>query len=214
MPGVQMAVEQKRSGDYMQSPCLYLLRRSFLEGLGLRFIEGIQHEDNAFTFCALMAAERVSHLHDSLFCRRIRPGSTMTGEITFKRAYGYFACYEVMIESCASVLAQSCESDKGVLWAILSLVLRNAQKSYAGMVEEERGSELALGSDYLGFRFSVVLPARDIMERTRRGKVVDGLKANLRKVRAREAELKKQLEASGACEDKRKRSHGFGFFGR
>lgn len=212
--GAQMAVEQKRSGDYMQSPCLYLLRRSFLEGSGLHFIEGIQHEDNAFTFCALMAAERVSHLHDSLFCRRIRPGSTMTGEITFKRAYGYYVCYEAMVESCAPVLVQSCESDKGVLWAILSLVLRNAQKSYAGMVEEERGSELALGSDYLGFRFSVVLPARDIMERARRGKVVDGLKANLRKAKAREAELKKQLEANGACKDKRKTTHGFGLFGR
>lgn len=151
----------------------------------------------------------------------------MTGKISFQRAYGYYACYVAMVEACGAVFPLCSAEDKGVLWTILSLVLRNAQKTYADMDEKERGSELALGSDYSGFRFSVVVSARDIIERNRRGKVSDDLRSKLRRVKGREADLRQRLKTQeeelgqlrrqiALCEERQasRKARHFGLFGR
>lgn len=53
-------------------------RRGFLDDNGLRFREGILHEDNEFTPRACLKAQRVKVIPDVLYNYRVRPGSIMT----------------------------------------------------------------------------------------------------------------------------------------
>ena len=53
-------------------------RRQFLEQNGLRFREGILHEDNHFTPRVCLAAQRVAVIANPLYHYRIREGSIMT----------------------------------------------------------------------------------------------------------------------------------------
>lgn len=53
-------------------------RRQFLKEEGLRFCEGILHEDNEFTPRACLAAKRVKVIGDVLYNYRVRPASIMT----------------------------------------------------------------------------------------------------------------------------------------
>lgn len=53
-------------------------RRQFLLDNGLRFREGILHEDNHFTPLVCLAAKRVKVIPEVLYNYRVRPGSIMT----------------------------------------------------------------------------------------------------------------------------------------
>ena len=53
-------------------------RREFLLENGLRFREGILHEDNEFTPRACIKAKRIKVIPDVLYNYRVRPGSIMT----------------------------------------------------------------------------------------------------------------------------------------
>lgn len=70
---------------YFDSACMAVYRTNFLKDTHLRFPEGVLHEDNLFSFQAIMTAERVGYIHDKLYNRRIRAGSIMTSEYTDKR---------------------------------------------------------------------------------------------------------------------------------
>lgn len=201
IPGLEMVVAQQKAGEYLQSPCLFITSRNLLNQSGIRFIEGVQHEDNAFTFALALCAQRASHLNAPLYHRRIREDSTMTGAVTFKRVYGYFACYEFMIPYAGKALSCLDPEDRGALMNIVSQVLRDAQKAYAKMDKSLRGSELALGFDYASFRIAVIGPARDIIEQHRldgevglsRSKVKD-LRQKVARVREKNATLQEKLQ--------------------
>ena len=62
----------------------------FLEKHGLKFYEGIIHEDNLFTLSCLLCADRVSYLDRALYNRRIRSGSIMTKPDRPENVIGYF----------------------------------------------------------------------------------------------------------------------------
>jgi glycosyltransferase involved in cell wall biosynthesis len=91
--GPELIVAMRAARDYRASPCLYLIRTGFLNQAQLRFIPGIMHEDNPFTFALLLEAERVAHEKRPLYARRVRPGSTMTAGTAERSMRGYFASY-------------------------------------------------------------------------------------------------------------------------
>ncbi|MDR1015757.1 MAG: glycosyltransferase, partial [Coriobacteriales bacterium] len=80
--------ELRAQGDYRESVCLSLYRRGFLTEQGLRFIEGIIHEDDVFTFSALLGAQRVQHIPRALYHRRIRSDSTVTAPRSRAKFWG------------------------------------------------------------------------------------------------------------------------------
>jgi len=79
--------------DFRISACLYLVRRTFLEKHGIRFIEGLVHEDNYFTYVCAMLSRRTSHLSEAFYGRRVSRGSITIRDKKFRHAYGYFRSY-------------------------------------------------------------------------------------------------------------------------
>lgn len=77
--------------DYKPAAWGYLSKTAFLKDGAFRFVEGIYHEDNPYTFRCLTCAKRVAYIPDTLYHRRVREGSITTVKKSFKHAYGYFA---------------------------------------------------------------------------------------------------------------------------
>lgn len=63
------------NNDYYPSCCLIFTKRVVIEKNGLRFYEGILHEDNLFNFQLTTLCDRVALLHEPLYYRRCRTGS-------------------------------------------------------------------------------------------------------------------------------------------
>lgn len=72
--GARMALMMRESGAYRDPVYLYLARRE-TGPRALRFLEGVQFEDIAYTAHRLVRARRAGHLRRSLIARRMRPGS-------------------------------------------------------------------------------------------------------------------------------------------
>lgn len=80
--------------EFCVSPCLMMLRRSFVEANRLRFPEArIFYEDNVFMTRVLLAAKRASHRPWPLYVRKVHAGSTVTSPPTVRHLRGYLACY-------------------------------------------------------------------------------------------------------------------------
>lgn len=84
--------------EYYCAPPTYLFRRAFLEKCGLRFCEGIIHEDELFTLQAFLRAGRAGYLHRTLFLRLLREGSTMTRPPDMRDVNGYLTVYDRLEE--------------------------------------------------------------------------------------------------------------------
>lgn len=92
--GPEYMEECVRQGDFIPNACMQLLSYPFLKKHGIRFFEGIIHEDNLFTYTCLLCAERVAFLNKPLYQRRIRPNSIMTSLPLPENVIGYFRCGE------------------------------------------------------------------------------------------------------------------------
>lgn len=146
-PGLFAAM--RNNGDYRTSPCLLFLRREWLAAVGLRFREGILHEDCLFTFLALLQARRAAHIPAALFVRRIRPDSIMTRPPDVRNFAGRRTCVAAMLEF---VAGQDWEPD--VLTAALAemqMMLCNLADTYAVLAPEDRAAADALLADESGW---------------------------------------------------------------
>lgn len=79
--------------DYTVSPCLVIARRDFLRRNGIRFAEGVIHEDNVFMLRAILSATRASHRPRRAYVRCVHAGTTMTKPLSVRNLRGYVACY-------------------------------------------------------------------------------------------------------------------------
>ncbi len=71
----------------------FMMRRAYLNDCGIRFTEGILHEDVGYILELLTKAARVRFLHRVYFLRRIRKNSTMTRAFTDKNIEGYLKSF-------------------------------------------------------------------------------------------------------------------------
>lgn len=129
------------NNEYRVSPCLQMIRKSFLIWKGLSFPEGIIYEDNAFNFKAMLQAERVGYMPKSFYDRRVRDGSTMTRKVSFDNAYGYFRCYEIMMDF---IERHGNWNFSKEAFIVLSSVFHNGRNAYASLPWVERKSIMAL----------------------------------------------------------------------
>lgn len=90
MTGVDLFVRLEASGSFRPSACLFALRKSRIDEFGLSFREGILHEDLLFTLQTFPLMERTAFIHEALYIRRIREGSTMTQGLTMRHVDGHF----------------------------------------------------------------------------------------------------------------------------
>ena len=90
--GAEYMSAAKDGGAYASRVWTAVWRRPFLEKNGIRFVEGILHEDMLFSFQAYMAADRVMAIPERLYHYRARPDSICTKPISAKNVIGSFEC--------------------------------------------------------------------------------------------------------------------------
>jgi glycosyltransferase involved in cell wall biosynthesis len=83
---INMQLEQH---CFTPSACLFLVSREFLDKFGMRFYEGIIHEDELFTSVLYLNASRVGYISEKFFRRRFRSNSIMTSGIKWRNVNGY-----------------------------------------------------------------------------------------------------------------------------
>lgn len=96
--GAMLLDELIDNKDYYVSPCLYMFKREIVVQKGLCFPEGIIHEDELFTFELYLHANKVKHISEVFFKRRIRGNSTMTSNNYAKSFQGYSYCFVQLID--------------------------------------------------------------------------------------------------------------------
>ncbi|WP_162238667.1 glycosyltransferase [Microbacterium sp. Leaf161] len=145
--GIQMLADMRHQRDYRPHVGLYLARTAFVRDLGTRFIPGIVHQDNPYTFSLLLHAKRVAHVRTDFYARRIRPGSTITGLDDLRSAKGYYLSYLAMIRELGS---RGLEPDTSDMVAdVVHGVFQGARQKIAHLTPDEVQSlvDLDLGMD-------------------------------------------------------------------
>lgn len=77
MPGSRFLIEAIKAGRYFPSVPLRFMRRDVVGNNGLRFPDGLLHEDEYFTPLILVVSKRVKAVVDRFYVRRLRAGSIM-----------------------------------------------------------------------------------------------------------------------------------------
>lgn len=93
MDGRQALIYCMEKEAFSLSVPTFFIRWSYLEKIGLRFAEGILHEDVGYVFALITRASRIRFLHKVYFLRRIRAKSTMTTAFTAANIEGYLKSF-------------------------------------------------------------------------------------------------------------------------
>lgn len=139
--GSDLLCEMVENDDYRPAAWLSAARRDFLRSNEIGFHPGILHEDNAFSYRALVAAQAVVFIDEILYRRRIRQDSIVTRDKTFAHAYGYYACCLDMTEV---YFAARKELEGTFASTPPFLVLHCARKDFGSLPEYEKGGLLAM----------------------------------------------------------------------
>lgn len=91
--GQQMLIELLKTDEYRTAVPLMMFRTDYLKSNGLRFQEGILHEDELFTYLVYNADGTISHCHEEFYARRMRAASIMTGSSMLKRYDSFYKIY-------------------------------------------------------------------------------------------------------------------------
>lgn len=86
--GPEMYVLMERTKAFRPSACLYTVRKQLLDDNGVRFLDGILHEDVLFQMQLIPHPQRVAFLCEPLYQRRMREGSIMTTHPTMRNVHG------------------------------------------------------------------------------------------------------------------------------
>ncbi len=153
--GPALASQMYKNGDYLPSACLYLMRLEFLKNEGVRFVEGIVHEDNAFTFACMMKARRAAHNPLRAYLRRVREGSTMTSKKTMHHAYGYYACWKSMSAILFERAGELPYEDEEAMTSLVAAALDSSRKSFAGISGNKYDYNVVPLKDRAAFKVNV-----------------------------------------------------------
>ena len=96
--------------EYVSSACFHLVRRRLIEDNGLRFGEGLLHEDELFTPLMYAYADRVAFLNEPYYRRRMREDSIMTRPRTMRNAHSLLRISQ-LLHAWAIEHAQDCEPE-------------------------------------------------------------------------------------------------------
>lgn len=92
--GQELLVAFRKFHEYSVSPCLIMLRKSFLKANHLSFpAANIFYEDNIFMVHIMLLAKRVGHRPWRFYIRSVHDGSTITTVPSLRHLRGYLACY-------------------------------------------------------------------------------------------------------------------------
>lgn len=125
--GRDYLLEHYKNRTLSVEACLYLYKKDFLDKNNLRFREGILHEDVEFTPRAILAADQVAEISDTLYHYVVRGDSISTSQNKEKNIKDLFQTLEKL-----NVLAEQQDRE-------LCLWMKNAVlNSYLNMIYETR----------------------------------------------------------------------------
>lgn len=134
--GVEYLQKTKDKGTFITTVWRALWRHSLLTDNGILFKEGIIHEDNLFSFQALMAANRVLEIPDRFYHRRVRQDSIMTRPKSYKNVLGYFYCAMGVLEYAMSGKYEP--SAEHEIWRAYTEFAARSAIDYHQLQEDER----------------------------------------------------------------------------
>lgn len=133
--GRQMLLELLDTDEYRTAVPLMLLRRAYMLTNGLRFRDGLLHEDELFTFYVYHADGVIAHCHAELYARRMRPASIMTG--TSARRH-YDSMYDIYMELSVLYRDKTIRNEAGRRY--LARLSRSVLAKYRHLAEDDRTS--------------------------------------------------------------------------
>jgi len=134
--GKEMLCRMRSVDDYKEAAWQQFVSRQFFLDNDLWFINGIVHEDNAFSFKAILSAQKTSHVPRAFYLRRVRGNSITTTKVRFSHAYGQFVSYLDMLKTLQTFSLT--EEEKFAASQVLRDVVGNIRKKYFEMSYEER----------------------------------------------------------------------------
>ena len=162
--GVEYLKETKERGTFLTSACHILWRHSLLTDNQIWFKEGIIHEDNLFTFQALIMAKRVLEISDNYYYRRVRPNSTMTQAISYKNVLGYFYCALGVLEF--AMRGRYDEEKEHEIWRAYEELTDQAAGVY-GILDIDEREKVRFSREVERELFNQIILQRDELNRTR-----------------------------------------------
>ncbi len=95
--GVDLMNLMMREHRFRTPVWLSVVRREYLESIGLKFYPGIIHEDELFTAICFVEARRAGVIAEPFFKRRVRGSSTMTTNFSTRNVTGYLTVVDELI---------------------------------------------------------------------------------------------------------------------
>lgn len=94
--GRDLLLQLLDSDEYRTAVPMNMYRTDYLKDNGIRFYEGILHEDELFTFQVFNADGKIVHCKKELYARRVRPASIMTASGMSRRFESILTIYSVI----------------------------------------------------------------------------------------------------------------------
>ena len=133
--GAELMKMMCEANEYLMQVCTYITRTKYVKESGIRFPNGILHEDNLYTFRIMLDADRASFYPDVWYQRRLAVGSIMTSETTFRNVEGVFKCFLGMYRY-METMAPDKEKEQ-VAVTVATRLLNNVRVKYTSLKEPE-----------------------------------------------------------------------------
>ena len=142
--GQALFAAMRSNREFFPSVCLQMFRRSMIEEHGLRFYNGIIHEDNLFSFQCMILARRAGYSRELYYFRRMHGDSIMTVGKSIRNVEGYLVSYAEML---AFLHGREIEETAAPMISdyLYFSVYRNACTIYRSLEPVQQKQELAHG---------------------------------------------------------------------
>lgn len=134
--GHDLYIQMEQAGDIRMSVGLQFTRREFLLENDICFEEMRAFEDNLYTLQVMLKAGRVRCVKDSLYLRRVRSDSIMTGKVNRQRLEAYNRIIKELLE-----LLEKESQDSQLQYALYRRIrgtFINVYKDYSKLSVEEK----------------------------------------------------------------------------
>lgn len=142
--GKQLLALMHPNNDFRQSPCLLIIKRDFLLDNAIKF-KNIKHEDNVYAFNLVLDANRVSHIGEKFYLRRIRNDSLVTSAKNFSTVRGLFKGYLYMLDDYNSRNIN--KKYEKILNYEINRILKRTQNTYNELDDSEKQKYIELSEN-------------------------------------------------------------------
>lgn len=152
MPGHILLAVLLRDGGYYCTVQMRFFRMSALRRAGLRFPEGLIHEDEYFTPLSLLCSDRAMAIKDRLMAYRMRPGSIMStsGPGARERHLAHLMAIYLRLKGDARKVCDTQEKRSSIMLALAHVMeVMVERKAKVGIIRTLRAATAVLGlADY------------------------------------------------------------------